>query len=143
MIGHYILRRAADLMSGPAGLAAALRGAALGAPFNTASLPLDVGYAETVPAHIRRAVILRDRHCGWPGGCDRPPAACEVHHIRHKADGGPTSVQGCILLCEFHHLVCVHRWGWTITLHADGTREARSRDGRIIRSHGPPQAKAA
>jgi hypothetical protein len=143
MIGHYILRRAADLMSGPAGLAAALRGAALGAPFNTVSLPLDVGYAETIPAWIRRAVILRDRHCAWPGGCDRPPAACEVHHIAHKADGGPTSVQGCILLCEFHHQICIHRWGWTITLHADGTREARSPTGRILRSHGPPQAKAA
>jgi hypothetical protein len=47
-------------------------------------------------------VILRDRTCAWPGGCDRPPAACDVHHIKHKKDGGPTSVRQCILLCQFH-----------------------------------------
>ena len=27
------------------------------------SLPLDIGYAETVPAGIRNAVLLRDKHC--------------------------------------------------------------------------------
>jgi hypothetical protein len=47
------------------------------------------------------------------------------------------------LLCRFHHLIAVHRWGWTISLHADGTVTATSADGqRVLRSHGPP-ARAA
>jgi hypothetical protein len=36
-------RLAVDLLSGPAGLAALLRQSLLGAPWNTPSLPLDIG----------------------------------------------------------------------------------------------------
>ena len=68
-----LLAMAADAMSGPTGLAAYLRSRLLGAPYNSASLPLDVGRARDIPDHIRRAVILRDKHCGWPGGCDVGP----------------------------------------------------------------------
>ena len=57
------------------------------------SLPLDVGYAETIPAGIRNAVTLRDKHCRWAGGCSQPAAACQVHHVRHKANGGKTSTR--------------------------------------------------
>jgi uncharacterized protein DUF222/HNH endonuclease len=137
-----LLAMAADAMSGPDGLAAYLRSRKLGAPYNTASLPLDVGYSKDVPDHIRRAVILRDRRCGWPGGCDKPPAACEVHHIVPRSKGGKTRLQDLILLCEYHHQVCIHRLGWKLILHADGTTEAISPDGQILRSHGPPAAKA-
>jgi Domain of unknown function (DUF222)/HNH endonuclease len=137
-----LLAMAADAMSGPDGLAAYLRSRKLGAPYNAASLPLDVGYSKDIPDHIRRAVILRDRKCAWPGGCDKPPAACHVHHIVHRADGGRTSVDSCILLCSYHHEVCIHRLGWQLTLHADGTREAISPQGEILRSHGPPTSRA-
>ena len=48
-----------------------------------------------------------------------------------------------LLLCAFHHLIAVHRWGWGITLHPDGTTIATSPDGtRTLHSHGPP-ARAA
>ena len=63
------------------------------------SLPLDIGYAETVPAGIRNAVLLRDKHCQWAGGCNQPASACEVHHTKHKASGGKTSTTDCVLLC--------------------------------------------
>ena len=43
--------------------------------------------------------LLRDRHCQWAGGCTQPAGACEVHHTKHKADGGKTSVKDCVLLC--------------------------------------------
>jgi len=34
---------------------------------------------------------------------------------------------------------CVHQWGWTFVLNADGTTTAASPDGsRILRSHSPP-----
>ncbi|MBV9380382.1 MAG: DUF222 domain-containing protein, partial [Streptosporangiaceae bacterium] len=134
-----LLGMAADALSGPAGLASYLRTRVLGAPFATVSLPLDVGVADTIPAHIRRAVLLRARgRCEWAGGCDRPAAACEVHHLVPRADGGKTSLRGCVLLCEYHHQVCIHRWGWTMILHPDGTTEARSPWGQVLRSHGPP-----
>jgi hypothetical protein len=58
-----------DLLSGPAGLAGFLRRRRLGARFGGPSMPLEVGYTTTIPAGIRNAVILRDKHCRWPGGC--------------------------------------------------------------------------
>jgi hypothetical protein len=139
-----LLRYAADVLSGPAGLAAFLRTGLLAAEFPAVSLPLDVGAAtSTVPAHLRRAVIARDRRCAFPG-CRQRPAACQVHHIVPRSQGGQTALTGLILLCPFHHLIAVHRWGWTITLHADGTTTAVSPDGRkTLHSHGPPTAAAA
>jgi hypothetical protein len=137
-----LLAMAADAMSGPDGLAAYLRTRQLGAPYNGKPLPLDVGKVKGIPDHLRRLVILRDRHCAWPGGCSNPPAACQVHHIVPRSAGGKTRLRDLILLCEYHHQVCIHRLGWKLILHADGTTEAISPDGQILRSHGPPTARA-
>jgi Domain of unknown function (DUF222) len=134
-----IIGTAVDLLSGPGGLASFLRRRQLGARLGAPSLPLDIGYAETIPAGIRHAVILRDRHCRWPGGCDQPAAACQVHHTKHKANGGPTSVQDCVLLCTHHHQVVIHQWGWTLVLNPDGTTTAWNKDKtKVLHSHGPP-----
>jgi 5-methylcytosine-specific restriction endonuclease McrA len=111
------------------------RSARLGGP----SLPLDVGYSDTVPAGIRNAVRLRDRHCQWAGGCWQPASACEIHHVTHKARGGKTSTKDCVLLCFFHHHVVIHRWGWTLVLNPDGTTTAWNPDRiKILHSHSPP-----
>jgi Domain of unknown function (DUF222) len=134
-----IIGKAVDLLSGPGGLASFLRTRQLGARLAGPSLPLDVGYSDTVPAAIRNAVILRDRHCQWAGGCRQPASACEVHHVKHKADGGPTSVKECLLLCFFHHQVVIHRWGWTLVLNPDGTTTAWNPDRtKVLHSHSPP-----
>jgi hypothetical protein len=110
---------AVRLLSGPGGLAARLRSRLTG-PAGSISLPLDIGAAtDTIPVQIRRAVTRRDRHCRFPG-CDAPVVRCHVHHLRHRADGGDTSVANCCLLCVFHHLIAVHRWGWQLTLNPDG-----------------------
>jgi hypothetical protein len=139
MLRCAIIGKAVDLVSGPGGLASFLRTRQLGARLAGPSLPLDVGHSAEIPAAIRRAVILRDQHCRWAGGCDQPASACEVHHVTHLADGGKTSVDGCALYCFFHHHVAIHQWGWTVALHPDGTTTARSPDGtKILRSHGPP-----
>jgi Domain of unknown function (DUF222) len=131
-------RLAVELVSGPEGVAAVLRRGLLDQPWNTPSLPLDIGYAESIPGHIRRAVLLRDRACAWPR-CGRSAVHCDVHHLRHKQDGGETSLANCVLICQFHHDVCIHRRGWQLTLHPDGTTEARSPDSRrVLYSHGPP-----
>jgi hypothetical protein len=140
---YAMARLAVDLVSGPAGVAAVLRRGLLDKPYNTPSLPLDIGYSDSIPAHIRRAVLLRDRTCAWPR-CGRPAVYCDVHHLRHKQDGGETSVANCVLVCQFHHDVCLHRRGWQLILHPDGTTEARSPDGRhVLRSHAPPSPHAA
>ena len=134
-----IIGKAVDQRSGPGGLASFLRRRQLGARLAGPSLPLDIGYAETIPAGIRNAVTLRDKHCRWAGGCNQPTSACEVHHTRHKANGGPTSTKDCVLLCTFHHQVVIHRQGWTLVLNPDGTTTAWNPDKtKVLHSHSPP-----
>jgi len=134
-----IIGAAVDLLSGPGGLASFLRRRQLGARLGGPSLPLDVGVSRDIPAAIRRAVILRDQHCRFPGGCDQPASGCEVHHLRHQAHGGPTSVTDCALFCTFHHQVVIHQRGWTVVLNPDGTTTAWNKDKtKIIHSHSPP-----
>lgn len=141
---YAIARLAVDFVSGPGSLASALRTGLLEYPYSTPSLPLDIGVSGSIPGQIRRAVTLRDQHCAWPGGCDRPASACDVHHLKHKSNGGETSVHNCGIFCKFHHETCIHRWGWDVVLRPDGTMEARSPDGRqVLRSHAPPNQRAA
>jgi hypothetical protein len=141
---NTLLACAADILSGPAGLAAFLRTGLLAEFPATASLPLDTGApTAAVPPHLRRLVILRDRHCAFPG-CSQKPPHCQAHHLIPRAKGGITALHNLALLCSFHHLIAVHRWGWTLALNPDGTTTATSPDGRqTFYSHGPPRATAA
>jgi hypothetical protein len=141
---QMVIKAAADLLSGPGGLAAYLRTRLAPGVVASVSLPLDVGaVTETIPVHLRRAVAVRDRHCRWPG-CDQPVAACQPHHIIPRAMGGPTCLTNLILQCSFHHLIAIHRWGWRIVLLPDGSVTVTSPDGyRSYQSHGPPTTAAA
>lgn len=145
---QHLLALAADVLSGPGGLAAWLRRSQLDGPLAAPSLPLDVplpldaaGASPVIPAHLRRAVTARHPTCAF-GGCDTPASACQIHHLVPRSEGGPTSLANLAPLCTFHHLVAVHRWGWKVVLSPDGTTTATSPDGVVIRSHGPP-AQAA
>jgi hypothetical protein len=139
VLRQLLLKLAVEVLSGPGGLAAALR-AGPGQPFPTVSLPLDVGAgSEVIPVHLRRAIILRDRHCRFPG-CRRKPAVCQVHHLIHREDDGETSLDNCALFCRFHHLIAIHRWGWKVRASPDGSITAFGPDGRILRDHAPPLA---
>jgi hypothetical protein len=143
-VRDLLLAQAVRLLSGPGGLAAALRAGVACPPAAAASLPLDIGKpSDTIPPHLRRAVIIRDRTCRFPG-CHQPSAACEVHHVIWRSRGGRTQLVNLVLLCRFHHLIAIHEWGWTITLHADATVTAVSPDGtRTLHSHSPPVPAAA
>jgi Domain of unknown function (DUF222)/HNH endonuclease len=135
---ELILRNAVALLSGPGGLASRLRTRRLRGPAASVSLPLDVGAAtDTIPPHLRRAIILRDVHCGFPGCTE---TNCQVHHIIPLSEGGTTSLDNLMLGCSFHHLIAIHTWGWKVTRNADGTKTAISPDRtRILRSHDPPR----
>jgi hypothetical protein len=90
-----IIGKAVDLVSGPGGLASFLRRQQLGARLGGPSLPLDIGYSETIPASIRNAVILRDNHCQWAGRCNQPSsAACTTSSTRPTA-ARPASKTAC------------------------------------------------
>ena len=133
-----LLHWSIDLLSGPTGIASCWRRRLPGTRFTTLSQPLDLGRTtRTVPPHLRKAVILRDKHCQFHG-CEQPPSVCEVHHVIPWSKGGPTTLGNLKLYCRFHHHIVIHRWGWTIKTHPDGTTTATSPDGRELHSHGPP-----
>ena len=64
----------------------------------------------TIPPAIRRALHHRDRGCRFPGLW---VALGEGHHVRHWADGGPTTLSNLALLCRRHHRA-VHEDGYRI-----------------------------
>jgi len=95
------------------GLVAELRAAvallppALGGP---PTQPLEVGRATRVVSAAQRAALaVRDGGCRYPG-CDRPPAWCDAHHLRHWLHGGATDLANLALLCRAHHRA-VHEGG--------------------------------
>ncbi|MEO8899078.1 MAG: DUF222 domain-containing protein [Candidatus Dormibacter sp.] len=82
-------------------------------------MPVGFGRASrTIPPSLRRAIVVRDRGCRFPG-CDRPPPWTDVHHIVHWAQGGKTELSNVILLCRPHHRF-VHEDGWSIELTSEG-----------------------
>jgi hypothetical protein len=97
-------------------------------------LPERAGQPVRALVHVSLADLMR-----LDGGCDQPAGACEVHHLRHRANGGPTSVKDCALFCFYHHQIVIHQWAWTVVLNRDGTTTAWNKDKtKIIHSHGPP-----
>ena len=88
----------------------------------------------TIPPHIRRALEERDRGCRYPGCASR---FTEVHHVKHWADGGETSLANTILLCRRHHRL-VHEGGTRMALDRDGKAAFFTRAGEVIASAPPP-----
>jgi hypothetical protein len=103
---------------------------------------LEVGArTRTIPPALRRALQHRDQGCRFPG-CGLPLA--EGHHVRHWAEGGPTTLANLALLCRRHHRA-VHEEGYHIDRQPDGALWFRRPDGRhlpdvppSIAVHGDP-----
>jgi hypothetical protein len=139
---HTLLHWSIDLLSGPAGFPAYLRTHLLPARFTSLSQPPGLGRTtRVVPPHLRKAVIQRDKKCRFPG-CQQPPSVCQIHHLIPWAKGGPTTLGNLALFCRYHHSIVIHRWGWNITCHPNGTTTATAPDGRTLHSHGPPRQAA-
>jgi 5-methylcytosine-specific restriction endonuclease McrA len=98
---------------------------------------LEVGArTRTIPPALRRALQHRDRGCRFPG--------CGVrwgqgHHLRHWAQGGPTTLSNLALLCRHHHRA-VHEEGYQVARRSDGELEFRRPDGRLLPEVPPPAA---
>jgi hypothetical protein len=93
----------------------------------------------TIPPALRRALHHRDRGCRFPG--------CHVrvrqgHHVRHWAQGGPTTLSNLALLCRRHHRA-VHEEGYQITRGPDGVLQFRRPDGRLLPEVPPPSTVPA
>ena len=74
--------------------------------------------ARSIPPAIRRALMLRDHGCAFPG-CTHT-RFLHAHHVEHWLHGGATSLENLALLCSCHHHL-VHEGGWRITTAADGS----------------------
>jgi len=90
----------------------------------------------TIPPALRRALHHRDRGCRFPG--------CGVrfgqgHHIRHWAQGGPTTLSNLALLCRRHHRA-VHEEGYQLDRQPDGELRFSRPDGRLLPEVPPPAA---
>jgi hypothetical protein len=97
---------------------------------------LDYGTTtRTVPAPLFNALVIRDRHCRFPG-CDRPPEWTEAHHIRWVLDGGATALDNLVLQCSRHHHL-LHAPGWHAKLLPDNTLSVTTPDGRTLEGQPP------
>jgi 5-methylcytosine-specific restriction endonuclease McrA len=93
----------------------------------------------TIPPALRRALQHRDRSCRFPG--------CHVrvgqgHHVRHWAQGGPTTLSNLALLCRRHHRA-VHEGGYQIERMPDSALQFRRPDGRLLPDVPTPAAVPA
>jgi hypothetical protein len=90
----------------------------------------------TIPPALRRALHHRDKTCRFPGCGGR---VGEGHHVRHWANGGPTTLTNLLLLCRRHHRA-VHEEGYQVARGPDGTFQFRRPDGRALPDVPPPAA---
>ncbi|NUR06559.1 MAG: hypothetical protein HOQ45_06065 [Nocardioidaceae bacterium] len=89
---------------------------------------LDMAGTESVDRHdppewMQTLVVLRDKHCVFPG-CRTDARACDLDHIAPYQGHGPpgqTSAANLAPLCRRHHNLKTHH-GWHYTRAPDGYR---------------------
>jgi hypothetical protein len=85
---------------------------------------LDLGRSRRIFTKAqRRAAALRDGGCVFPS-CQTELARCELHHMDHFENLGPTNHHNSAYLCHFHHWL-IHHTNWTITRNTAGKIEIR------------------
>lgn len=101
-------------------------------------VPLKVGRSRRRATRTQRhAAFVLWRGCAWPG-CEAPPVACELHHVRGWDDRGRTDDTNLVPLCPVHHHAVTHD-GWTLRLHPDRTVEVHR--GRRHARRVPPAVR--
>ena len=98
---------------------------------------LEIGArTRTIPPALRRALQHRDGGCRFPG-CGLPFG--QGHHIRHWAQGGPTTLSNLAMLCRRHHRA-VHEEGFQVEPGTDGALRFRRPNGRPL-PEVPPRSR--
>jgi HNH endonuclease len=93
----------------------------------------------TIPPALRRALHHRDRGCRFPG-CGLPFG--QGHHVRHWAQGGPTTLSNLAMLCRRHHRA-VHEEGYELDRQPDGALQFWGPGGQVIPEVPLPSAVPA
>ncbi|CAM5736076.1 hypothetical protein MAUB1S_04523 [Mycolicibacterium aubagnense] len=79
-------------------------------------VPLEMGRDKRLfPAHLRKALYLRDGCCIK---CGAPPGRTHAHHVVHWTHGGETSLGNGCLLCPACH-ANIHHDGWDVVMGLD------------------------
>ena len=65
------------------------------------------------PAGLADLVRARDRACVFPT-CQTPAERCDIDHLTAWSQGGTTSLDNLVVLCEAHHRL-KHTPGWALT----------------------------
>ena len=89
----------------------------------------------SIPPSVRRAVHARDQGCDFPGCGER--SFTDIHHIRHRAQGGDNSMVNLAELCWHHHRL-VHEGGWGLRRGGHGHLIAIRPDGTELGAHDGP-----
>lgn len=107
---------------------------------DTHGRPVEIGArTRTIPPALRRALHHRDQSCRFPGCTAR---VGQGHHVRHWAEGGPTTLSNLVLLCRRHHRA-VHEDGYRVVRVPDGTLRFTRPDGRELPDVPAPAAVPA
>ena len=78
------------------------------------------------PAGLADLVRARDRVCVFPT-CQTPASRCDIDHLTAWSQGGTTSLDNLVVLCQAHHRL-KHTPGWALT---------RDRDSGVLSWHTP------
>ena len=96
---------------------------------------IDVGRTRyRPPAGLADLVRARDRACVFPT-CQTPAERCDIDHLTAWSQGGTTSLDNLVVLCEAHHRL-KHTPGWALTRdQASGTLSWHTPDKTVYQRH--------
>ena len=96
---------------------------------------LDVGRTRyRPPAGLADLVRARDGACVFPT-CQVPASRCDIDHLTAWGEGGTTSLDNLVTLCEAHHRL-KHTPGWALTRdQASGVLSWHTPDKTVYQRH--------
>ncbi|WP_309341834.1 HNH endonuclease signature motif containing protein [Actinomyces oris] len=96
---------------------------------------IDVGRTRyRPPAGLADLVRARDRACVFPT-CQTPAERCDIDHLAAWSQGGTTSLDNLVVLCEAHHRL-KHTPGWALTKdQTTGTLSWHTPDKTVYQRH--------
>ena len=101
----------------------------------TSGTVVDVGRTRyRPPAGLADLVRARDRACVFPT-CQTPAERCDIDHLTAWSQGGTTSLDNLVVLCEAHHRL-KHTPGWALTRNnTSGTLSWHTPDKTVYQRH--------